>query len=366
MPGDPHDGLETFSRAGLYDRSSPRESERRELLEHLVERGFEPDRIVAAAARTIPVYLAAALARVAPELVSLRDVAVRADVDLELVVRLRRSFGFRVTDPDTVDVVADFIDTARVFKFGCDEFGQDAALTFARVIGSSVGRMVEAARAMFSAGMRTASASELEVSQRNEIANAAWTEVNEAIGSLIRERLSYDTDFTESLLRNDLRVAVAFVDLVGSTEWAETAASEGQMARALAEFEREAFDLAGVHATRLVKMIGDEAMLVAQDPSEVCEVAVQLCAYAREHPSLPSARGAVGSGAVVAMAGDYFGPVVNLVARATKCAEPGHVVVTRAVRNSLDPSKWLFEPKEPAALRGIPEPVALWGIRHNA
>jgi class 3 adenylate cyclase len=109
----------------------------------------------------------------------------------------------------------------------------------------------------------------------------------------------------------------------------------------------------------LVKLIGDEAMLVAGDPATLCAVAVAVCEMATSDPVLPGARGAVGFGSVTARDGDYFGPLVNVVARASKLAPRGGIVVTAEVAASLDPATWSTEPLGAAELRGVSGAVSL-------
>lgn len=160
------------------------------------------------------------------------------------------------------------------------------------------------------------------------------------------------------MLHGDVQMAVGFVDLVGSTGWTATQTS-GQHATSLSIFERAAWDITAVHGGRVVKLIGNEAMIVAPDPLACCRIALDLCAAADREPSLPFARGAVGFGLMTARDGDYFGPLVNLVARATKGARPGAVVVTTEVADFLDPAEWILTPQPASQLRGIDEPVAL-------
>jgi class 3 adenylate cyclase len=74
-------------------------------------------------------------------------------------------------------------------------------------------------------------------------------------------------------------------------------------------------------------------------------------------PVLPDARGAVGFGSVTARDGDYFGPLVNVVARASKLAEPCGIVVTADVADFLDRLSWTTEPIGPQELRGVGEKV---------
>jgi adenylate cyclase len=148
-------------------------------------------------------------------------------------------------------------------------------------------------------------------------------------------------------------LAVGFVDLVGYTEWSESVSLEDQR-RALGDFERAAADLVATRGGRLVKTIGDAAMFVTTQAADACRLALDLCAVVDDHPHLTALRGAVGYGDLLGRDGDYFGPVVNLVARAVDQAPPGRVVATQPVDG------FASSRLDPVALRGIEEPVALW------
>ena len=102
-----------------------------------------------------------------------------------------------------------------------------------------------------------------------------------------------------------------------------------------------------------MKLIGDEAMLVGDDPAALCAAAIDICAMAHADPVLPDVWGSVGYGMVTACDGDYFGPVVNVVARALKVAAPGEIVVTDAVVEMLDPGEWASESVGVYDLRGV-------------
>ena len=93
------------------------------------------------------------------------------------------------------------------------------------------------------------------------------------------------------------RIAIAFVDLTDSTRWAEQVPLARHSA-ALSRFEDAAWSSASARGVRLVKLIGDEAMLVATDPLHAVEAAADICAMADADPDLPPARGAVGYGPV--------------------------------------------------------------------
>jgi class 3 adenylate cyclase len=199
---------------------------------------------------------------------------------------------------------------------------------------------------------------ELETAKANELGIAAWTQVQSVMLHVLAEHPLRNIGFAEALLRGELHVSLAFVDLVSSTTWAESL-EPGAHSEALRRFEMRSTAVAADHGARLVKLIGDEAMVVADDPAALCRAAIDICDMARADPVLPDARGAVGHGLVTARDGDYFGPLVNVVARSSKLASPGGIVVTAEVARVLDPSSWSTEPMGPQDLRGVGERVHL-------
>ena len=113
----------------------------------------------------------------------------------------------------------------------------------------------------------------------------------------------------------------------------------------------------------MVKLIGDEAMIVSASAETTSRIALALCATVAAEPTLPGARGGVGFGDVTARGGDYVGPLVNLVARAVKVATEGTVVVTGDVADRL-PENGPFTLVDIGthALRGIEEPTRLFAL----
>ena len=351
--------LEAFVEAGLYDPAAPNAAERLELLEHLLGRGFSAEDLVAAGKRVIQMTgLAVALTRPMPPRVSLADLAERCEASVEELSAVRTALGFPAAAEDVPDVPDTFVQDFALYRLACEQYGREATLAFGRVLGVAVITITEAARELFTSQLREASASELQISQANEIGVAAWDNLRSMLGHLMVERTARDIWFEDELIKGDLTLAVAFVDLVGSTTWA-VERSPAAYAAAVSRFELTAAQLAAIHGGRVVKFIGDEAMVVAKDPVAATTIASKLCAATAEDATLPAARGAVGYGTVTARDGDYFGTLVNLTARATKAAAPNTVVVTREVAHHLDPRSWSLSQPRPVVLKGIATAVEL-------
>ncbi len=351
--------LDALERAGLFDPGSPTAAERVELLAHLLDR-FSVEEIVSWAARSHVMGVAARSVDRPPPLISAAVAAERVGVPVGTVIEMRQALGFPVIDPDEPSMPETVVDDLTTYLLGVELFGRENALSFVRVLGWSTARVMEAARAMFGGSSEPGAErrTELQWSQANEVAIAAWVQVGGVVRNLLSEHALRDVGFVHSLMAGDLRSAVAFVDLVGSTSWAEDV-DASQHSAALRRFEMQASTVAAEHGARLVKLIGDEAMVVADDPGRLCRVALAICDLAERDPDLPSARGAVGFGVVTARDGDYFGPLVNTVARAGKVADPGGIVVTAEVERTLDPATWTVDPLGLHDLSGVAEPVHL-------
>jgi class 3 adenylate cyclase len=349
-----HDVLDRFGAAGLFDPSSPTAPQRVELLQYLLAR-FSVDDILHWTERTNLTGVAARAIDRPPALISAHAVAIRAEVTIDTVLEVRTAFGFPVVDPASPSMPETVVDDVKAFVLGAELYGREEALAFARVLGWAAARVIEAARALFGSSierMDDDTRTELEIAKANELAIAAWMQVQTVMGHLLAEQPLRNVGFAEALMQGELHVALAFVDLVSSTAWAESIEPAAHT-EALRRFEMRASTLAAHRGSRLVKLIGDEAMLVADDPAVLCRVAVDICEMASADPALPDARGAVGYGLVTARDGDYFGPLVNVVARANKFAMPKGLVVTSEVARHLDPAAWSTEPLGPTTLRGV-------------
>lgn len=362
------DVLARCKEAGLYDPAAPRADEREELLDHLVGRfGLEP--VLDAAARVPLFTVAVELTDPQPARMTAREVAEATGLSAEDVQLIRAAVGYPATGPEDRSVSPDMLEDAEVVKAAFDMFGRDRTLVFTRVLGAVAQQVADAARAVFATSLVEDAAegtvTELELSASNEVAWIAYKMIPAVVAHLILERS--DTrhgvrqDMIQRIVEGDLRRAIVFVDLVGSTAWTRSIDAR-RHGLALARFEQAAWETAIAHQGRLVKLIGDEAMIATDDAEAACRIAAALCAHAAADPDLPEARAGITFGDVVARSGDFFGPTVNLAARLLQAAAPGAVVVTREVVDGLDPGRWAVTALGPADLKGVAGPVELHAV----
>ena len=245
--------------------------------------------------------------------------------------------------------------------------GEEGAREFGRAVASAAARVAETATGVFLNNIAPAlEASDVAPSDAVQLIEAMTSELitrtPKVFELLFREHLLIAARRGRAEHEAELaRVAVGFVDLVGSTDWAEQT-SPSDHATALSRFEDAAWTAASAAGCRVVKMIGDEAMLVGSDPNAVVLAMNEICCFAELDAVLPAARGAVGLGTAFARAGDYFGPLVNLVARAVKVADCGEIVVTAETALLLRGDRFDFRPLGPRELRGVAMPVELVAV----
>jgi adenylate cyclase len=151
-----------------------------------------------------------------------------------------------------------------------------------------------------------------------------------------------------------VRVAIAFADVVGYTRLTEERGEE----EAVATVERltEAVERTLPADARIIKTIGDEVMIVADDPAALAEWAVRF-----ERTDTPSARLRIGMhyGQALYRDGDYYGREINLAARVVARAQPGKVVVTQSVAEA-SAGRIRFVSLGRAALKGFAEAEELF------
>ena len=128
---------------------------------------------------------------------------------------------------------------------------------------------------------------------------------------------------------------------------------------ALRDFDRIAAEAAVRNDVRLVKLIGDGAMLAARDVGLLARAVAEIVAAVGEHVVLRSAKGGVTFGDVAAHDGDYFGQIVNLAARATSAAAPHEVLLDAGAAAQLAGQA---EPAGSYDLKGFATPVALYRL----
>jgi adenylate cyclase len=153
---------------------------------------------------------------------------------------------------------------------------------------------------------------------------------------------------------------IAFIDLAGFTAFS---AREGDReAAVVAEaFSDMVLDITRAHGGRVVKMLGDGAMLMFEHGEGAVRASLELVAQAPTL-GLPPLRAGLNRGPVVAQAGDYYGSTVNIAARINDYARPREVLVSDKVIPGGGAGIELEEIGE-VGLKNVPRPVRLYRAR---
>ncbi len=127
--------------------------------------------------------------------------------------------------------------------------------------------------------------------------------------------------------------AVIFADLAGFTALTEAHGDEDAV-ELVQQFTSQVRAKLPDSAT-LVKIVGDAAMIVADDCADALHLAMDLVAASEDLPGRPALRVGIHAGDVVERDGDYWGHTVNVAARVAGEARPGEILLTEAVREQI-------------------------------
>jgi adenylate cyclase len=172
-------------------------------------------------------------------------------------------------------------------------------------------------------------------------------------GMLSREELA------AGRLVDQQEMGVCFVDLVGFTSLGGQIDAE-ELGSVVTKFGELAAEV-GDSDVRLVKTIGDAAMLSCRNPAPLVGAALSLL-DAVEEADLPTVRAGVACGPALPRAGDLYGHAVNLASRVTGIARPGSVLCTVEVKDAAPEAfDWSFAGKH--RLKGVGDSVPLYRAR---
>jgi class 3 adenylate cyclase len=356
--------LDALSAAGLYDAASPEAGERRQLLEFLLAEGCTVEEMVAAHERGRLFALAGdRVVRPGRDQLTLTEVADQVGSPLEEVQAVWRAFGLVVGGPELPVASVDDVDMVRTALGMSAVLGREATLGLARVMGSAMARVGDAAstsvRGQFPSMSIAASGSELETARAFAGIAAAVPAIGRAMDTLFRHhlesaRMHFErTDSWDVVGAGGIRVAVGFADLCGFTGLSQQLSMDG-LSQLLTRFEEVAADVVADHGGRLVKFLGDAVMYVTTDAVTAVAVAEDLVDAAEQRGL--KARAGVTVGTALALDGDYFGPIVNLAARLVAVAEAGQVLASDPVVERLGDRRTTI-PLGPQRLRGFDDPV---------
>lgn len=345
------------------------------LLEMLGERGVSDEEIIDAL-EADSLHLLSVDQMLGPprNRINLIELSHETGIEKAVIRRLWRALGF--TDVSDFEMVFSSLDVEAIISLRAlmrdNSADVDIAIQLARVIGSSMARIAEA-EIVASNGLKT-----LEGTAENlttvdladkfsrysaatlpalpQLLIYAWIRHLHAAGR--RAMVALDKGAPNV---SELVLAVGFVDLVGFTILSQQLTTQ-ELGSVVSRFEELSSDAVTSYGGRVVKMIGDEVMYVAEDPAAAVEVGLVLKEEYAKEKVLSEVRAGVAFGPVLAREGDYYGPVVNFASRIVNIANPGSILVSDRVHQAIaTTTKHHLVPLRPRYLKDLGS-VQLWVV----
>jgi len=300
-----------------------------------------------------------------------REVAELSGGDLGLLQRASAALGLPYPDPDERSLNEADLEAARRVKAFLDAgLPEDGIVQVARTIGMGTARIAEANRELTVRTLMQPGDTERDLALRFAAAAEHMLPIFEptllyAARAHLLEQIRRDVIGAADLASGEMgattEVSVCFADLVGFTKLGEEIAPEelGLVAGRLEEMATAVAE----PPVRLVKTIGDAAMLVSPEAEPMTDAALRLVeASEEEGEEFPRLRAGIARGHAVAQTGDFYGRPVNLASRITAIARPGSVLVDWAARRGA-PDAFEYSFAGERRLKGFDSRVKLYRAR---
>lgn len=298
---------------------------------------------------------------------TLAEIAERADVPLEYLARQRQALGLPIEDPSEATGTDDDLAGAERVRVLLDAgLPESGIIEVSRVIGIAMSQVAAANRSLVVDALVRDDDTEYELAKRLAGAAAALLPlVGETLAHAlrvhVREQVRHDI-LTAGDAEAGTEVSACFADLVGFTRLGERLPVE-ELGAVTGRLDELAAGVA-VGPVRLVKLIGDGAMLVSPDNDALLGAALELVESAEQVPdeAFPQIRAGVARGRAVARGGDWYGAPVNQASRITGIAYPGSVLATAQAKEAAA-GGFRFSFAGERRLRGVRQPVSLFRVR---
>jgi len=364
-----------FEAEGLLDDAGGEQAReaRRELLETLADAGVGLDDMRAAIEQgrlaLLPMELV--LAGEGPRR-SQREVAQETGLEIDFLGEARRALGLPAVDPDEAVISDEEVDLARsaavLLEAGLDREG---FLELTRTMSQAMASVAATLTSAFGAALLRPGDNERDLGLRyaeslkqlGPLAGPSLTQMlNLRMREQIRQAVVGEAELRSGRLPGAQQVVIGFVDIVGFTRMGEQVAPD-ELGAVVREFEGRV-EGAARPPVRLVKTIGDAAMLAAPEAAPVLDSVLELVEESRGEDSL-LLRGGVASGEALPRAGDWYGRPVNLASRLTSFARRGSVVAAKEVHDAAEEGyEWSFAGRR--RFKGVGGDVDVYRVRPSA
>ncbi len=275
---------------------------------------------------------------------SSKEVAEQSRVDLDVLQRWNRALGIPNPEPEDEALGEVDLDAARQLR-GFRDLGlpEEEMLQVTRTIGMAMARIAQANRELFMRTLVQRDDDEYELARRFEAAAETMLPqltpvLTYALQRHLIEQVRGDVIAAADLASGDVGkandITVCFADLVDFTKLGERVDVE-ELGLVAGKLEDLATSIAEP-PVRLVKTIGDAAMLVSTEAEPLGDAALDLIRAAdAEGEEFPLLRVGIAFGPAVGRGGDFYGAPVNLASRITGVARPGSVLANENAKEAL-------------------------------
>jgi adenylate cyclase len=366
-----------YEAEGLLDGLDGKDREARsKLLDELVEAGCELDELrTAVAEERLALLPVERFLRGGDERLTPPEVAERAGVDKEFLEREWRALGLALAADDEPAYTERDVEAAkRVQQLRDAGVPDEGVLEVARLLGMTMSQLAAANRRLIADAFMEVGDTEYDVAKRFAAAAEAFMPlIGESLEYVLalhlREQIRHDAfnlaEVSSGRASSADEVTVCFADMVDFTRLGETLDPDalGSVTGRLGELAAAVVE----PPVRLVKLIGDAAMIVGPEPNPVLDSALELVAAAEsEGDEFPLLRAGVASGMALPRSGDWYGRPVNLASRITAIARPASVLVSEQVHDALSEDgsyDWSYAGSR--KLKGIDGSVKVFRARRN-
>jgi adenylate cyclase len=361
-----------FAAEGLLDGlEGERRAERLALLRYLAADGVPLAELLRTTASGTLMFLPAERVIGGRERYTAAEIAQRGGVAEDFLIAVRRAMGLPIAAPEeAVYTEADLEAVQMRHVANAAGISDEEILDLMRTLGRGLSQAAETMRTLTLRLVLEPGVSEHDLAQRY-----AYTasQLSPMLGPLVTNLLNLHlrqmaqseainaAERSGGQLAGSREITVCFADLVGFTRLGEEVPPD-ELGRLAVRLEALATEVAAP-PVRLIKTIGDAAMLTSLESEPLLDAALALLDAAdAEGEDFPQLRVGMALGPALSRAGDWFGRPVNLASRITSIARPGSLLAERALRNSArDSYRWSYAGER--RLRGIREPVPLFRAR---
>lgn len=347
---------------------------RRELLQELADDGASLEELKQAVAEDrLALLPVERVLHGGGERYTLEQLLERSGVPRDLFLRQRQALGLPIPPEGEAAFTDEDIEGVKRLKAFLDAgLPEEGILQSARVIGMAMAQVAAANRELIGAALMQPGDTERDLGLRyaqaaRELGPMLAPVLREVLNLHLREQVRQDVVGQANLASGEFagtsEVTACFADLVGFTKLGEVL-SVGELGGVAGRLGELAGEVAKP-PVRLVKLIGDAAMLVSSEPEALGEAALSLVEVAdAEGQDFPQLRVGVAHGAAIGRGGDFYGPPVNLASRITAVARPGSVLASDEAKKAMG-DRFDYSLAGERRLKGISGRVKLFRVRRR-